>query len=327
MAIINLINGLFHTDYPLDSKVTYNWTEFVDDKLKRILADTIITINGKYSYHLEAQIERDNTIVFRVFEYGFHHANRERMIEDGRYILPFPKPIVIYLYYEGNVPDEYELVLEFEEGKEGYSYKVPVMKLQDTSVEELNERKMIILVPFHILKLRKMIKDRKGNPLTEEDLSELKRIIHCDIIGSIRENQKAGNIAREDAVRLIRYVQQLWEYLQKHHKELEVCVDMTDQSFMTDVDILCDEFEERIDAICAEYNQKVEEYNKKMVDAKESFEQQIEDISGSYEQQIEDTANSMKTAMTLFYEKDCKTVEALLEHGIPKGIAEKVCNQ
>lgn len=61
-AVVNLINGLFEVDYPLDSTITYNWTEFEDDSLKRILADTIITINGKYSYHLEAQMEKDNCI-------------------------------------------------------------------------------------------------------------------------------------------------------------------------------------------------------------------------------------------------------------------------
>lgn len=54
-AVVNLINGLFETNYPTDSQIDYNWTEFVDDDLRRILADTIITINHRYSYHLEAQ--------------------------------------------------------------------------------------------------------------------------------------------------------------------------------------------------------------------------------------------------------------------------------
>lgn len=34
-AVINLINGLFDTNYPTDSKVQYHWTEFVDDGLKQ----------------------------------------------------------------------------------------------------------------------------------------------------------------------------------------------------------------------------------------------------------------------------------------------------
>lgn len=55
-SIVNLINGLFDTHYPPDSAITYNWTEFEDDTLRRILADTIITINETDSYHLEAQM-------------------------------------------------------------------------------------------------------------------------------------------------------------------------------------------------------------------------------------------------------------------------------
>ena len=34
-AVINLINGLFGTDYPTNSKITYNWTEHEDKELKR----------------------------------------------------------------------------------------------------------------------------------------------------------------------------------------------------------------------------------------------------------------------------------------------------
>lgn len=70
---------LFYTDYPSDSFVSYNWTEFHNDKLKRIHADTIITINGKYCYHIEAQTYDDGTIVFHVFEYGYRHAERSRI--------------------------------------------------------------------------------------------------------------------------------------------------------------------------------------------------------------------------------------------------------
>ena len=35
-AVINLINGLFGTNHPINSKITYNWTEYEDKDLKRI---------------------------------------------------------------------------------------------------------------------------------------------------------------------------------------------------------------------------------------------------------------------------------------------------
>lgn len=53
-AVVNMINGLFDTDYPTDSIITYHWTEFQDNELRRILADTILTLNDKDSYHIEA---------------------------------------------------------------------------------------------------------------------------------------------------------------------------------------------------------------------------------------------------------------------------------
>ena len=73
-TVINLINGLFDTDYPTDSKITYNWTEHEDKELKRTLADSILTINGRDSYHIEAQMTEDEEIVFLFIENGFGHA-------------------------------------------------------------------------------------------------------------------------------------------------------------------------------------------------------------------------------------------------------------
>lgn len=267
-AVINLINGLFDTDYPLDSTITYNWTEFVGENLRRILADTIITINGKNSYHLEAQMEKDNSIVFRVFEYGFGHASRNRMEQDGRYVLQFPRPIVIYLYYEGWVPDEYILDLEFDEGKEVYEYKVPVLKLPEISGQELSDRKMVILIPFHILKLRYALK--RGS---FESVEELQTHILNDIIGHIDVNVQLGNITREDALRLKGNLQKLCDYLSKHHKELEGMRDMTDESFMTDIDIMFKKHEEAM----AAKDKRIEEQDKQIA----LLTKQLEELKNS----------------------------------------------
>ena len=137
-AVINLINGLFGTDYPEDSTITYNWTEFMDTELRRTLADTIITINNRYSYHIEAQLEKDEDIVFRVFEYGFHHADHRRASTEEYHVLHFPEPKIIYLYSTKDIPNTYTLRLDF--GGQGYfDYKVPVFKYLETSLEELIE--------------------------------------------------------------------------------------------------------------------------------------------------------------------------------------------
>ena len=164
-AVINLINGLFGTNYETGSIVTYNWTEFEKEDLRKILADTILTINGKYSYHLEAQMEEDETIILRVFDYGYGHAGRNATKKDGVYRLEFPEPKIIYLYSAKNVPDEYCMELIF--GTQGtFLYRVPVCKFQEISTRELNDRKMVILIPFMLLKVRKILEKERSPELT-----------------------------------------------------------------------------------------------------------------------------------------------------------------
>ena len=55
-AVVNLINGLFNTNFPQDSTIVYNWTESIDDKLGKTISDTILRIHmdGEiYRFHIE----------------------------------------------------------------------------------------------------------------------------------------------------------------------------------------------------------------------------------------------------------------------------------
>jgi hypothetical protein len=253
-AVTNMINGLFGTEYPADSTITYNWTKFEDKELKRILADTIVTVNGSNSYHMEAQMTNDEDIIFRVFEYGYSHANRNSSSDNGRYILPFPEPKIIYFCTSGNVPDEYILELDF--GSQGvFNYKVSTFNYLKNTPEELTEKRLIILIPFELLKLRDIMKKER----TPELLSELKYLIMHDIIGSIDINLKAGNITQDDARKLKRLTHKLYEHIYAHYKELEEVTDMTDESLMLDIDIIEKEHEKELAKVIAEKDTAISE--------------------------------------------------------------------
>jgi len=232
-AVVNLINGLFDTDYPADSSITYNWTEFEKENLQKILADTILTINGRYSYHMEAQLEKDETIILRVFDYGYGHALRNAKEDNGIYKVVFPEPKVIYLYSTKNIPDNYSLELDF--GKQGvFIYHAEVCKFQTITSEELNERKMIILIPFALLRVRKLLEEDRS----PENLDLLKRLIQDDIIVNINKNLEIGNITESDARKLRRYTHKLYEEVYSHYEEMEELNEMTDESLMLDIDII-----------------------------------------------------------------------------------------
>ena len=242
-AVINLINGLFGTDYPTNSKITYNWTEHEDKELKRTLSDSILTINGRDIYHMEAQLTEDEEIVFRVFEYGFGHAYKNRTYEDGSETMIFPRPCIIYLD-EGKkdkIPDEYTLVLKFENQGE-FSYKVPVFKLQNISLQELNDKKLIALLPFLLLKLcKKMEKIR-----SKENMEELQNLVMNDIIGTIRRNEEVGNLSSIDAINLIDLTSKLYMQTYAKYKEMgEFTMRLFDQS----MELAGDKYEKSVEEL------------------------------------------------------------------------------
>jgi len=254
-TVINLINGLFDTNYPTDSKITYNWTEHEDKDLKRTLADSILTINGRDSYHIEAQMTEDEEIVFRFIEYGFGHAYKNRTFIDAGERMIFPRPCILYLD-EGKknaIPDEYTLIMQFENQGE-FAYKVPVVKLQNFSVEELNEKKLIALLPFQLLKLRKKIQ----NIRTDENLMELQNFVVNDIIDTIRKNEDVRNISHNDAHNLIELTMKLYMKIYSKYKELEeFTVRLYDQS----MELATDKYEKTVDELEEEVKCKDEVIN------------------------------------------------------------------
>ena len=101
---------------------------------------------------------------------------------------------------------------------------------------------MIILIPFQLLKLRKLLEKKRS----EENLELLKNLIQNDIIGSINENLRLGNITQDDARRLKRLAHQLYTHLYSHYEEMEALNDMTDESLMLDVDVFIKERDEAL---------------------------------------------------------------------------------
>ncbi|MDD3279905.1 MAG: hypothetical protein PHG16_13725, partial [Lachnospiraceae bacterium] len=216
-AIINLINGLFDTNYPLDSNIFFSNKEFVGRNLNRRFADVIVVINGD-AYHLEAQMSKDSAIVVRVFEYGFLHAMENRGDEED---LVFPEPVVIYLDTEKDIPKTSSLLLRF--GNQGtFEFTVRNLVYQEEDLVELNRRKMVVLIPFQVIKMKKLVE--KG--ITKETLKALQNLVGDDILGSIKANFQVGNITKDDAEQLIELTNLLYQHICGHYKELKEAEEM-----------------------------------------------------------------------------------------------------
>jgi hypothetical protein len=305
-AVINLINALFQTNYPPGSKITYNWTEHHDNNLERTIADTIITINNQYTYHIEVQAYKDEAIEFRVFDYSYKHALTNRGYMN---VLRFPEPKIIYLYSGRNIPDEEIIMLDF--GMQGtFDYHIPVFKLVDRSPRELDELNMIILIPFSLLRLRKQLEKSRS----EQDINDLQSLIFHDILGLIKKNLRAGNITAEDANQLWSMVVILYRYLYAKYKELaEGVTKKMEDRLVLDYDLIKVEMREEARREAREEVEKEvrEEVEKKVREevAKEVREEVRDEVRGEI---VDEERNAMIKKL-YFKLNDSRQVAALLD--------------
>ena len=231
IAVINLINGLFKTNFPLDSKMVYNWTEGIDDDLGKTISDTILTIhaNGEvYRFHIEIESAyrhtNDFSIVLRVFDYGYRDALKYRETGRDKIKLKFPKPKIILLDNNSNSPNEVTLELDF--GDSGtINFTVPTLKVLDYNIDELNAQRMGTLLPLYLLKLRQQIEKAvaqgKDVDAMRKNAQALKNLINDGILKGITEYEKAGNIDSYDAYVLAGLVKKLYNHLYGDIKEFE----------------------------------------------------------------------------------------------------------
>ena len=104
----------------------------------------------------------------------------------------------------------------------------------ETTAEELNQKKLVILIPFQLLKLRKLLEENR----CPENLNALQNLIQNDIIGSIETNLKLGNISMDDGRRLRNLTKKLYDHIYAHYDEMEVLNKMTDESLLLEYDII-----------------------------------------------------------------------------------------
>lgn len=86
-------------------------------------------------------------------------------------------------------------------------------------MEELNRKKLIILIPFQALKLRNLAIKAEKTALSAEEFEVLQNQLRDDIIKSIGANLQFGNITPDDAEELQILTTLLDEYIQKRYKE------------------------------------------------------------------------------------------------------------
>lgn len=224
---MKLLNGIFNENFSVDEvELTVSNNEFVEDDLGILRGDMFFDIlnkdYNKASYHIEFQTKNDNTMIVRMFEYGFKKGKEQlksfkNYTEDIRTIY-FPKQKVIFFEENKNIKNQLKLKIIFPDEKE-IIYTVDVMKYWEYSDEQLREKKMYPLIPLQLFKLRKELEKAHN----EKDLNRIKELSNNakELAGKLAKQSailfEADEILGEDFHKMLLAIQNLIEYLNRNY--------------------------------------------------------------------------------------------------------------
>jgi len=182
--IVPVINEMFGEKYSKDSaKIEILNNEFFQNNLegkkdaKR--ADLVLTISDKgmpKKYHIECQSEVDKTMIIRIFEYATQIALDKKTLSellkpsDDEITLKFPRSALLYLRSWGTTPDKFKINVEIS--NQTVVYEIPIMKVKNYDVEEIFEKDLLFLIPFHLFALENEFEKYENN---ETKLAELQK--------------------------------------------------------------------------------------------------------------------------------------------------------
>ncbi len=230
-VLVKLLNGIFDEKFDVDEvELTVSNNEFVEDDLGILRGDMFFDIlnknHNKASYHIEFQTKNDNTMVIRMFEYGFKKGkeqlkNSKKFKEEIKTIY-FPKQKVIFFEENKSIKNQLKLKIIFPDEQE-IIYTVDVIKYWKYTDKELKEKKMYPLMPLQLFNLRKELeKAHNKNDLKKiKELSKKAKNLAEKLAKESAKLFEEDEILGEDFHKMLLAIQNLIEYLNRNYMKDE----------------------------------------------------------------------------------------------------------
>ena len=217
MLVIPLVNEAFHEKYELRETVNVFHNEFfVGNRYqKERITDSHIGIRDK-RYHAECQSSMDGTIVVRIFEYDAQIAAENTQTEKGETTFTFPYSALLYLRCSANTPGAMRVTHKVPNG--GISYEIPILKVPEYTSDEILEKELYFLIPFHIFAYEKELESTNNDP---EKLEDLLRVFH-KFAKALRQKVREGRLTeyerqaiRDMTVKVVSSLAVKWNNIKK----------------------------------------------------------------------------------------------------------------
>ena len=123
--------------------------------------------------------------------------------KSGIFEIEFPQSCVLYIrnHREHSLPDHHEAIVKFTDGQQ-IVYRVPILRAQNYTVDSIFEKRLLILLPYHILRYESFLKNsgsntkkleqlltdyQKINDALEQCMDDKKSTLYIDMITLIEE--------------------------------------------------------------------------------------------------------------------------------------------
>ena len=196
--IIPVVNLYFNENYTGNEEITFSKNEHYlthsDSTEDKRVTDSsfVITRADKTEkrYHIECEEQLDGSILMRIFEYDAQIALDDHTIDGAELTVSFPHSAVMALRYAEKSPDTMKINVVTPGGQT--SYTVPIIKVQQYSLEELFEKKLLFFLPFYIFSHEKELPECDSDEAKLEQLKDVYKEIRTRLDDLQREGEIDG---------------------------------------------------------------------------------------------------------------------------------------
>lgn len=201
--IIPVVNEAFGESYTGQEEIVFGINEhFItqdggsEDKRVTDSSFVIIRADGiRKRYHIECEEQLDSSILIRIFEYDAQIALDEGSVAGTTLTVSFPHSAVLALRYAKKSPDTMRIRVVTPGGET--SYAVPIIKVQQYSLDEIFKKKLLFFLPFYIFSHESDLPECNSNEaklaeLTEEYRKIRLKLDELQIAGVISEFSKGA---------------------------------------------------------------------------------------------------------------------------------------
>ena len=220
--LIPVINVIFGEGYTGNEKIEFHPNEHFINQQDAVnqerITDTNFIIYGKKKkkYHLECESSLpDGRMTIRLFEYDAQIALDEGEVVHETLTITFPNTAVLYLRNYKKTPDKMQYVIKTPGGS--VEYDVPIMKVQEYSLEDIFSKNLLLLIPFYIFSHEKDFKVYNSN---EQRLEEL-RAEYQHILRRLDELEQEGMIGAFDKRTIIELSRDVIKEIAKKYENVQ----------------------------------------------------------------------------------------------------------